>query len=417
MATSVRTPSSTRDKLLRGQSAAARMAQLATAEKNAILLAMADAIAANAESIIEANQADLEDSSLAGAMRERLLLTPERIAAMVAGVREVASLPDPVGETIAEWMRPNGLRIRKVRVPLGVVGVVYESRPNVTVDCASLVLKTGNAIVLRGGKEAVRSNQKLVEIMNQVDGVPEGAIELLDSSTRDSVHELIKARGRVDVLIPRGGPGLISFVTDNATVPVIETGAGNCHIFVDESADFEMADSIVINAKTQRPSVCNSAEKLVVHQSIAAEYIPRVVKKLLDSGVEVRGDEETRRLAAGMGVRAAEAQDWGEEYLRLCIAIRVVANIEDAMAHINRYSTKNSEAIVTRDKAHAELFLRLVDSAVVYWNASTRFSDGGEFGFGAEMGISTQKLHCRGPFALAELTSAKYEVIGSGQIR
>ena len=417
MATSVRTPSSTRDKLLRGQSAAARMAQLATAEKNAILLAMADAIAANAESIIEANQADLEDSSLAGAMRERLLLTPERIAAMVAGVREVASLPDPIGETIAQWMRPNGLRIRKVRVPLGVVGVVYESRPNVTVDCASLVLKTGNAIVLRGGKEAVRSNQKLVEIMNQVDGVPEGAIELLDSSTRDSVHELIKARGRVDVLIPRGGPGLISFVTDNATVPVIETGAGNCHIFVDESADFEMADSIVINAKTQRPSVCNSAEKLVVHQSIAAEYIPRVVKKLLDSGVEVRGDDKTRQLAAGMGVRAAEAQDWSEEYLRLCIAIRVVANIEDAIAHINRYSTKNSEAIVTRDEAHAQLFLRLVDSAVVYWNASTRFSDGGEFGFGAEMGISTQKLHCRGPFALAELTSAKYEVIGSGQTR
>jgi glutamate-5-semialdehyde dehydrogenase len=417
MATSVRTPSSTREQLLRAQSAAARMAQLATAEKNAILLAMAEAMAANAGSILEANQADLEDSSLAGAMRERLLLTPERVAAMVAGVREVASLPDPIGETIAEWMRPNGLRIRKVRVPLGVVGVVYESRPNVTVDCASLVLKTGNAIVLRGGKEAVRSNQKLVEIMNQVDGVPEGAIELLDASTRDSVHELIKARGLVDLLIPRGGPGLSSLVADNATVPVIETGAGNCHIFVDESADFEMADSIVINAKTQRPSVCNSAEKLLVHQRIAAEYIPRLVKKLLDSGVEVRGDDETRRLAAGMGVRAAEAQDWSEEYLRLCIAIRVVGNIEDAIAHINRYSTKNSEAIVTRDEAHAQRFLRLVDSAVVYWNASTRFSDGGEFGFGAEMGISTQKLHCRGPFALAELTSAKYEVIGSGQIR
>jgi glutamate-5-semialdehyde dehydrogenase len=417
MATSVGTPNSTRDKLLRGQSAAVRMAQLGTAEKNAILRAMAAAIAANAGSIIAANQADLEDSSLAGAMRERLLLTAERIAAMVAGVREVASLPDPIGETIAQWMRPNGLRIRKVRVPLGVVGVVYESRPNVTVDCASLVLKTGNAIVLRGGKEAVRSNQKLVEIMNQLEGVPEGAIELLDSSTRDSVYELIKARGLVDVLIPRGGPGLISFVADNATVPVIETGAGNCHIFVDESADFEMADNIVINAKTQRPSVCNSAEKLLVHQRIAAEYIPRVVEKLLDSGVEVRGDDETRRLAAGMGVRAVEAQDWSEEYLRLCIAIRVVANIEDAMAHINRYSTKNSEAIVTRDEAHAQLFLRLVDSAVVYWNASTRFSDGGEFGFGAEMGISTQKLHCRGPFALAELTSAKYEVIGSGQIR
>jgi len=393
------------------------MAQLTTAEKNAILLAMAEAIAANARLIIEANQADLEESGLAGAPRDRLLLTSERVAAIVAGIREVASLPDPVGETIAEWTRPNGLRIRKVRVPLGVVGVVYESRPNVTVDCASLVLKTGNAIVLRGGKEAVHSNQKLVEIMNQVDGVPEGAIELLDSSTRDSVYELIKARGLVDVLIPRGGPSLISFVADNATVPVIETGAGNCHIFVDESADFEMADAIVVNAKTQRPSVCNSVEKLLVHQRIAAEYIPRIVKKLLDSGVEVRGDSETRRLAVGMNVRAAEAQDWNEEYLRLCIAIRVVANNEDAIAHVNRYSTKNSEAIVTSDEAHAHLFLRLVDSAVVYWNASTRFSDGGEFGFGAEMGISTQKLHCRGPFALAELTSAKYEVTGRGQVR
>jgi glutamate-5-semialdehyde dehydrogenase len=417
MATSVHSPISTHDKLLRAQSAAAKMAQLTTAEKNAILQAIADAITANARSIMEANQVDLEESGLAGAMRDRLLLTPERIATMIAGVREVAGLPDPVGDTIAEWTRPNGLRIRKVRVPLGVVGIVYESRPNVTVDCASLVLKTGNAIVLRGGKEAVHSNQKLVEIMSHVDGVPEGAIELLDSSTRDSVHELIKARGLVDVLIPRGGAGLISFVADNATVPVIETGAGNCHIFVDESADFEMADSIVINAKTQRPSVCNSAEKLLVHRHIAAEYVPRIVKKLLDGGVEVRGDDETRRLAAGMSVRAAEAEDWGEEYLRMCIAIRVVPNIEEAIAHVNRCSTKNSEAIVTSDEAQARLFLRLVDSAVVYWNASTRFSDGGEFGFGAEMGISTQKLHCRGPFALAELTSAKYEVIGNGQVR
>jgi len=417
MATSLRTPCSTRDKLLRAQRAATRMAQLTTADKNALLVAMADAIAANAATITEANQADLDSSGLTGAMRDRLLLTPDRIAAMVSGVREVASLPDPVGETIAEWTRPNGLHIRKVRVPLGVVGVIYESRPNVTVDCASLVLKTGNAIVLRGGKEAAHSNQMLVEILNRVDGVPEGAIELLDSSTRDSVHELIKARGLVDVLIPRGGPGLISYVADNATVPVIETGAGNCHIFVDQSADFEMADGIVINAKTQRPSVCNSAEKLLVHRNIAAEYVPRIVKKLLDGGVEVRGDEETRRLAAGMRVGAAEAQDWSEEYLRLCIAVRVVAGIEDAIAHINRYSTKNSEAIVGRDQTQAQQFLQQVDSAVVYWNASTRFSDGGEFGFGAEMGISTQKLHCRGPFALAELTSSKYEVTGNGQTR
>jgi glutamate-5-semialdehyde dehydrogenase len=417
MPTSVRAPSSTRDKLLRAQSAALRLAQLTTAEKNSVLLAMAEAIAANAASILEANQADLNSSGLAGAMRDRLLLDPARIASMVAGLREVASLPDPVGETLAEWTRPNGLRIRKVRVPLGVVGVVYESRPNVTVDTASLALKAGNAIVLRGGKEASHSNEGLVEILNHVEGVPDGAIELLDSSTRDSVHELIKARGLVDVLIPRGGPGLISFVADHATVPVIETGAGNCHIFVDESADFEMADSIVINAKTQRPSVCNSAEKLLVHQRIAVDYVPRIVKKLIERGVEVRGDDETRRLAAGLEVRLAQSQDWSEEYLRLCIAIRVVSDLEEAVAHINRNSTRNSEAIVTSDEANARMFLRQVDSAVVYWNASTRFSDGGEFGFGTEMGISTQKLHCRGPFALEELTSVKYQVTGSGQVR
>jgi glutamate-5-semialdehyde dehydrogenase len=417
MATSVRTPTSTRDKLLRAREAAASLAQFSTAQKNTILLAMADAIAANAASVLKANQADMDPSGIAGAMRDRLLLNPDRIAAMTSGMREVAGLPDPVGETLAEWTRPNGLRIRKVRVPLGVIGVVYESRPNVTVDTVSLALKTGNAIVLRGGKEAAHSNRRLVEILNRVEGLPEGAIELLDSSTRDSVRELIEARGLVDVVIPRGGPELISFVADNATVPVIETGAGNCHIFVDEFADSDMADRIVINAKTQRPSVCNAAEKLLVHQRIAAEYVPRIVKVLLQAGVEVRGDDLTRRLTAGMPVGPAEAQDWAEEYLRLCIAIRIVPSLEDAIAHINRYSTRNSEAIVTSNEANARLFLRQVDSAVVYWNASTRFSDGGEFGFGAEMGISTQKLHCRGPFALAELTSAKYEVIGSGQVR
>jgi glutamate-5-semialdehyde dehydrogenase len=417
MATSLRTPHSTRDKLVRARQAAAHLAQLTTGDKDAILLAVAEAIAANAASIIEANQADLNASGLVGAMRDRLNLNPERITAMVSGVREVAGLADPVGETVAEWTRPNGLRIRKVRVPLGVVGVIYESRPNVTVDTVSLALKTGNAIVLRGGKEAVHSNERLVEIMTGVAGIPEGAIELLDSRTRDSVHALIKARGLVDVVIPRGGPGLISFVVDNATVPVIETGAGNCHIFVDASADFEMADRIVLNAKTQRPSVCNAVEKLLVHQRVAGEYVPRIVAKLLAGGVEVRGDDQTCRLALSMPVRLAEAGDWTEEYLRLCIAIRIVANLEDAIDHVNRYSTKNSEAIITEDEASARRFLGLVDSAVVYWNASTRFSDGGEFGFGAEMGISTQKLHCRGPFALAELTSAKYEVTGSGQVR
>jgi glutamate-5-semialdehyde dehydrogenase len=309
------------------------------------------------------------------------------------------------------------LRIRKVRVPLGVVGIIYESRPNVTVDTVALTFKTGNAVVLRGGKEAAHSNQRLVEILTQVAGVPEGAIELLESSSRDSVGELIQARGLVDVVIPRGGPELISYVTQNASVPVIETGAGNCHIFVDESADFDMADRIVINAKTQRPSVCNAAEKLLVHERIAAKYIPQIVKKLIGCGVEVRGDETTLQLADGMIVVPAKASDWGEEYLRLCIAIRVVSGVDEAIAHIERYSTKHSEAIITQDEEHARRFLRQVDSAAVYWNASTRFSDGGEFGFGAEMGVSTQKLHCRGPFALAELTSTKYEVIGDGQVR
>jgi glutamate-5-semialdehyde dehydrogenase len=417
MASSLRSVLSTQKKLLRARDAVPHMAQLSTTEKNSILVAMADAIEENVERVLTANRSDLESSGLSGAMRDRLLLNAERVSSVARGMREVANLPDPVYEVLAEWTRPNGLRIRKIRAPLGVVGIVYESRPNVTADSVALTLKTSNAIVLRGGQEAARSNQCLVEILNGVRGVPEGAIELLDVSTRESVQELIKARGLVDVLIPRGGPELISYVAQNATVPVIETGAGNCHIFVDESADLEMADRIVINAKTQRPSVCNAAEKLLVHQRIAPDYIPRIVKLLSEHGVEVRGDEQTRKYAAGLNVRPAEPQDWDEEYLRLCIAICVVADLNQAIGHINRHSTKHSEAILTRDEENARRFLRAVDSAAVYWNASTRFSDGNEFGFGAEMGISTQKLHCRGPFALAELTSTKYEVIGSGQVR
>lgn len=417
MAFSISPAVSTQEKLLRARGAVPRLAQLSTEDKNSMLLAMADAVERNAEPILIANRRDLESSGLSGAMRDRLLLTTERINLISCGLREVAKLPDPVYEVVAEWTRANGLRIRKIRVPIGVVGIIYESRPNVTADTVALTLKTSNAIVLRGGKEAANSNQCLVEILNGVAGVPEGAIELLDSSTRESVQELIKARGLIDVLIPRGGPELISYVAENATVPVIETGAGNCHIFVDESADLEMADRIVINAKTQRPSVCNAAEKLLVHQRIAADYIPQIVKLLLEHGVEVRGDEQTRRHAAGLNVGAAEPQDWDEEYLRLCMAIGVVVDLDHAIRHINLHSTRNSEAIVTRDEANARRFLRYVDSAAVYWNASTRFTDGGEFGFGAEMGISTQKLHCRGPFALTELTSTKYEVVGSGQLR
>jgi len=415
MATGVNPTITTREKLEFARAAAPRVAQLFTDEKNRLLQAMANALEAQVPHILEANQKDLDSGGAMGAMRDRLLLTPDRIAAMAAGLRAIASLPDPIGEVVTEWKRPNGLLIRKVRVPLGVIGIIYESRPNVTVDTVALALKTGNAIVLRGGKEAIHSNERLVEILSAVPGPPSGAIQLLDSTTRDSVQELIQARGLVDVIIPRGGAGLINFVIENSIVPVIETGAGNCHVFVDESANLDMADRIVLNAKTQRPSVCNAAEKLLVHEKIAGDYIPRIAKKLIDLGVELRGDEAARKLVPSIG--PAKEEDWSEEYLRLCIAICVVSSVDEAIRHINRYSTKNSDAIVTENEANARRFLRGVDSATVYWNASTRFSDGGEFGFGAEMGISTQKLHCRGPFALAELTSSKYEVFGTGQVR
>ena len=411
------TTASTQEKLLRARTASSSLALLSTDEKNSLLHAIADAIEARENDILAANRQDIENSGLEGAMRERLTLTPARVKDIAQGVRDVAALPDPIGETLAEWTKSNGLHIRKLRVPLGVIGIIYESRPNVTVDTAVLALKTGNAIVLRGGKEAVRSNQCLVEIMVAVPGVPQGAIELLDSSSRQSVHDLIKARGLVDVIVPRGGAGLINFVTENSTVPVIETGAGNCHIFIDASADFDMADPIVINAKTQRPSVCNAAEKLLVHQSVAAEYIPRIARKLVDAGVEVRGDSRARALAKDLSMGTTTEQEWYEEYLRLCMAIAVVADVDHAIAHINKYSTKHSDSIITADEANARKFMKGVDSAAVYWNASTRFTDGAEFGFGAEMGISTQKLHCRGPFALKELTSTKYEIIGTGQIR
>ena len=417
MKAGISSEATTREKLERVRAAAPRVGELSTERKNALLLAMAAAVELQVESILAANRSDLEQSGLRDALRDRLLLTPERIAAMARGVREVAALPDPVGETLAAWERPNGLKIRKLRVPMGVIGIIYESRPNVTVDTVALALKTGNAIALRGGKEAAHSNQRLVEILTSVPDLPEGAIELLDSSSRDSVQEMIKARGLVDVIIPRGGAGLIQYVVEHSTVPVIETGEGNCHVFVDESADFEMADRIVINAKTQRPSVCNAAEKLLVHRTVAREYVPRIIKLLLEHGVEVRGDPESSALTAGLPVLAASEDDWSEEYLRLCMAVRIVADVEEAIAHINRYSSHHSDAIVTASEERARRFLRAVDSAAVYWNASTRFSDGGEFGFGAEMGVSTQKLHCRGPFALAELTSSKYEIVGTGQVR
>ena len=415
MATVAAMTSTTREKLERARNAAAELAQFSTDQKNALLLHMAEAIEAASAKILAANEQDLSHADLAGAMRDRLLLNPARVMEMAQAVRDIAGLPDPVGEVIEAWSRPNGLHIRKVRVPLGVVGIVYESRPNVTVDAATLAFKTGNAVALRGGKEAARSNRVLADILATVPGMPAGAIELLDSSSRESVRELITARGLVDVVVPRGGPALITHVIENALVPVIETGAGNCHIFVDESADLDMAERIVINAKTQRPSVCNAAEKLLIHRSVAPTFVPNIVKRLAGAGVEIRGDEETLKLASK--VNPATEQDWNEEYLRLCIAIRIVSDVSEAIEHINRYSTRHSEAIVTSDESNAQKFLRLVDSAAVYWNASTRFTDGGEFGLGAEMGVSTQKLHCRGPFALRELTSSKYQIFGTGQIR
>jgi glutamate-5-semialdehyde dehydrogenase len=406
---------STRQKLERARAASAQIAQLSTEDKNRLLIQMADAVESQSEAILRANAKDVSESNLSGAMLDRLLLTPVRIQHNADTVRDVASLPDPVNTIIEEWTRPNGLLIRKVRVPLGVVGIVYESRPNVTVDAATLALKAGNAVILRGGKEAAHSNQVLCEIMNAIPGMPPGAIELLDSRTRDSVQELIRARGLVDVVIPRGGAELISHVVENATVPVIETGAGNCHIFVDESADLEMAGRIVMNAKIQRPSVCNAAEKLLVHSRVAGPFVPQIVRQLIDAGVEVRGDQQVCELEPD--AKPACEEDWGEEYLRLCIAVRIVSGLDEAIEHINRYSTKHSEAIIASHEANASKFLRRVDSAAVYWNASTRFTDGGEFGFGAEMGVSTQKLHCRGPFALKELTSTKYQIIGRGQVR
>jgi glutamate-5-semialdehyde dehydrogenase len=378
---------------------------------------MAVEIKRHHDEILAANAADLAASNLSSSSRDRLLLSPARIAAMEEATGAVRALPDPVGEVLAEWTRPNGLRIRKVRVPLGVVGIIYESRPNVTVDAVALCLKSGNAVVLRGGREAAESNEVIVKILQATPGMPAGAIQLLDSRSRQSAEELMRARGLVDVLVPRGGAALINRVVEEATVPVIETGAGNCHVYVDKTADLDMADRVVINAKTQRPSVCNAAEKLLIHQDISQEYVPRIVAKLLACRVEVRGDEQTRSLAAGQGIGVAGESDWYTEYLDLRMAIAVVPSLDAAITHINHYSTRHSDAIVTSDEARARRFLDQVDSAAVYWNASTRFTDGGEFGLGAEMGISNQKLHCRGPFGLPELTSTKYQVFGTGQVR
>ena len=401
--------------------AARALAIAGTNAKNAALLAMADALGAHQNAILEANARDIagaKERGLTPHLVERLTLTPRRIGEMQIGLRQVAALPDPIGAVLSGWRRPNGLQITKTRVPLGVIGIIYESRPNVTVDAAALCLKSGNAALLRGGSEAIHSNVALARVLQgalQTVGLPTACVQLIESTDRAAARRLMTLNESVDCLIPRGGASLIKTVIETATVPVIETGTGNCHVYVDKDADFAMAAEIVLNAKVQRPSVCNSAETLLVHQSIAAAFLPLIGRRLTEANVEVRGDERTRALLPG-AVEATE-QDWYEEFNALVLAVKVVDSLEDAVSHINTYSTRHSEAIITENYAASQAFTDGVDCAAVYVNASTRFTDGFEFGFGAEIGISNQKLHARGPMGLEELTTYKYVVRGQGQTR
>lgn len=399
-----------------------QIAHASAAQKNKLLLHIAQRLEDSAGEILEANQSDLACAAQNGVppvMLDRLSLSEERIGAMADGVRKIARLSDPVGEILTGRTLPNGLQICKRRVPLGVVGMIYESRPNVTVDAAALCLKASNAVLLRGGKEAICTNIMLVKVMHQAlidEGMDPDVLLLVEDTSRDSAAEMMKLNGFLDVLIPRGGRGLIRSVVDNATVPVIETGAGNCHIYIDADADLDMGTEIVYNAKTSRPSVCNACESLVVHKSVAEAFLPLVKARLDTKNVIMLGCEETRRIL-GESVAPATESDFATEFLGYVISIKVVNDIDEAIAHINRYSTNHSEAIVTNDLAAAQRFTEQVDSSAVYVNASTRFTDGDEFGFGAEIGISTQKLHARGPMGLEALTSTKYVIYGNGQIR
>lgn len=396
------------------------LAILSTEKKNEALKAIAAALIENTDKIIKANELDMENAVRNGikeTMLDRLKLTEERIKGIADGVLAVVALSDPIGEVLNMTKRPNGLMIEKVRVPVGVIGIIFEARPNVIVDAAALTLKTGNAVILRGGKEAFNSNKALTDIMREAIssvGIPEDAINLVEDISRESAVEMMRLNGYIDVLIPRGGAGLIKSVVENATVPVIETGSGNCHIYVDEFADIETAVKILINAKVQRPSVCNACESLVVHKNIASDFLPLAVKELKKNGVEVRGCEKTRKIC---DVLPATEEDFYTEYNDLIISVKIVDNIDEAIEHINTHNTKHSECIVTENRVDSEKFLNEVDAAAVYVNASTRFTDGFEFGFGAEIGISTQKLHARGPMGLNELTSTKYIIYGNGQIR
>jgi glutamate-5-semialdehyde dehydrogenase len=403
----------------KARTAALTLSSATRATKDAALIAMADSLAKAETAILQANQRDVasaEANGTSATLIDRLRLTPDRIAGMVEGLRELAALPDPVGDVVRGWTNANGVQVRQVRVPFGVVGIIYEARPNVTADAGGICLKSGNAVLLRGSSSAAESNAAIVEALQAglVDaGLPADAIQLVPGP-REVTNELMAARGLVDVLIPRGGAGLIDTVVRNSQVPVIETGVGNCHVFVDASADEQMALDIVINAKTQRPSVCNAAETLLVHADIADSFVPRVLEALNANGVTAHGD---RRVAAYGDVVPAEDRDFAVEYLSLDIAVAIVDSLDAALQHIRRYSTGHSETIVTDSQASAARFAAEIDAAAVLINASSRFVDGGEFGFGAEIGISTQKLHARGPMGLPEMTSTKYVVSGSGQIR
>lgn len=401
--------------------AARRLAVVTTEAKNAALLAMADALEAHSGEILEENGKDLEaaeEQGTSGALVDRLTLTGSRVSDMAEGLRDVAALRDPVGEVTDGWRLPNGLLIEKIRVPLGVIGIIYEARPNVTVDAAGLCLKSGNAVILRGSSNAINSNRSLAGIIGGAAtgaGLPENSIQLVSSTDRESARELMKMHGLVDVLIPRGGEGLIRTVVENASVPVIETGVGNCHVYVDEGADLDMALDIVVNAKTQRPGVCNACETVLVHSSVASEFLPRAAEALVSMGVVLRGCPGTRKIVES--AEEATEEDWMTEYLDLILAVRVVEGLDEAIAHINRYGSGHSDAIVSNDYSRSKRFTEEVDAAAVYVNASTRFTDGGQFGMGAEIGISTQKLHARGPMSLPELTSTKFVIHGTGQIR
>ena len=404
---------------------AARFLACAGARKDKALRAMADALVAHTEQILEANREDLEAASANGmreTMLDRLALTEPRIASMAEGVRQVAAQADPIGEVVSGGVRPNGMRIRRVRVPLGVVGMIYESRPNVTADAAALCLKAGNAVILRGGKEAIRSNCAILDCMDgaaRAAGLPEGSLQLVRDTSRASSVEMMGLTGYLDVLIPRGGAGLIRSVVENSRVPVIETGVGNCHLYLDETADGDMAEAIAVNGKTQRPSVCNALEKLLVHEKAAPELLPRVARALTARGVELRADPRALAILQEAGIPAVPAcdEDWDTEYLDLIMGVRVVRDLDEAINHISAHTSGHSECIVTNDYRNANRFTSEIDAAAVYVNCSTRFTDGGEFGLGAEIGISTQKLHARGPMGVNELTSTKFIIEGDGQIR